>query len=1299
MKPRTISFLRTLFLWWVSFTGLIPAAVAVVSYSVESPTTWASSGIFPLTVSRTDATESVFLKVDFFLDRGNGYEVVSGGLYGGTLSPGELSGVFAIDLPAVSTTLPARIDVTLNTQRTEHFLTLVPAQAASWSVSPDPHEAAKGYLTGTLVLSAPAQPGGVFVSFRPDEAGVQITRIEAGSALVVPGAGDTGFYVDGRIRIPEGETTATVRWLCSPRVNTRARTFFADFLREGSLESVSATASLAASVDFSTLDLTFSPAEVKDGQTVEITVTVPQPAPAPGLSAEMSFLTPDQLEQHNRLPKRSRLFIPAGQTSATYRFTAHNSGTKPVDYTTKATFGFSDSVASEWKTLRVQPANLEVEWWVVGGDSLSFYADRVDPVWVEVELRIDQAAPNGGYSFLLEHDLTAGLGTGWPRTVTIPQGQSYALVEIELGPISTEVTGHLRVTPQFAEASPGDPVEIPLSLLLPYVHEPNQVALTLSQSVFTADDLVTITLGLARPAPAGGAVVQLTGDVYNLKNLPLDRLFIIPEGQSSLSATFEPFCHPDVVNGTMTANYDGTSAAANFTHNPLAYVPEVKISRESGWTLRCDRPALYRVDLSIPAPVGGAVVPLGAHGAAVPDSVTVAEGETFALFPVRLLDDPDWIGHELIYATMRCSGDEVPPLTATAGDLALDAFSLSVETVVGPTTLTGTLVLNQAAPSGGVVVPIAVAPNDFATAPGYVLISEGETSATFTVEVGAPGEGSVQIVTVNVALCEVLSDSVEVQPPTPLRLIDLTVNPHSVLGGETSTGTVTLNQASPAGGTDVALKVYYPGAVVPPSVTVPAGRQSADFPINTYTTCTQEGQVLIEASLGADVLQKPLTILSPLCGTLSGVVVQTAPGGGVPAGSANSARVELDGVAPGGGLSVKVAFDDPRIQSEAVATIPAGASGVDVDFVTPDGCVEAPVRLEVSLGAQVVETTFRITHPDCVRLTDFVVAPRVSSNGEVLRATVSIDQPAPIGGVVISLGNPSGRLLELPATVRIPVGAVFLEFEIPTRLSEREDRITVTASLGGTTLSALLDFGPTTLPEFTAFSFAPTVAAVGETISGRLELSGVAPTGGLTLALEAPFGGGLSGLPTSVEIPAGQNFATFTCTPTAAALGQRLEVTARYFFAPRTVSVVVVAATGGVPFTFDDWKEAFFSIPELADPQTSGAEADADQQGVPNYLRYALGWGRDLAGRTDSPAWTVDGSGQLWLRFAWPKGAASVVYRLERSTNLVDWTEWVGAGGVVRVERDTFYDWLLLPISAEGVDGAYFRVAVDWIGD
>src|SRR5206468_1803209 len=84
------------------------------------------------------------------------------------------------------------------------------------------------------------------------------------------------------------------------------------------------------------------------------------------------------------------------------------------------------------------------------------------------------------------------------------------------------------------------------------------------------------------------------------------------------------------------------------------------------------------------------------------------------------------------------------------------------------------------------------------------------------------------------------------------RLADVGIDSWDLIGGSAATGTVTLSGPAPEGGLVVALSSDHPALTVPPSVTVPAGKTSVSFPVNT-TAVSDETMVHISAACDGTV--------------------------------------------------------------------------------------------------------------------------------------------------------------------------------------------------------------------------------------------------------------------------------------------------------------------------------------------------------------------------------------------------------------------------------------------------------------
>jgi hypothetical protein len=169
-------------------------------------------------------------------------------------------------------------------------------------------------------------------------------------------------------------------------------------------------------------------------------------------------------------------------------------------------------------------------------------------------------------------------------------------------------------------------------------------------------------------------------------------------------------------------------------------------------------------------------------------------------------------------------GPSAPPALASIG--------ASPSTVVGGNGATGTVTLTATAPAGGALVALSSA-SSAVTVPANVNVTEGTTAATFGIAttvvaattattLGASYNGVTKTTTFTV------------NPPPSPALASLALDPTTVVGGQTSTGTVTLTSAAPAGGVTVALKSSNTKvAQVPPSVVVAAGATSQTFTVTT----------------------------------------------------------------------------------------------------------------------------------------------------------------------------------------------------------------------------------------------------------------------------------------------------------------------------------------------------------------------------------------------------------------------------------------------------------------------------------
>jgi hypothetical protein len=172
--------------------------------------------------------------------------------------------------------------------------------------------------------------------------------------------------------------------------------------------------------------------------------------------------------------------------------------------------------------------------------------------------------------------------------------------------------------------------------------------------------------------------------------------------------------------------------------------------------------------------------------------------------------------------------------SSAAAPVALSSLSLNPTSVTGGNSSTGTVTLSGPAPTGGADVTLSSNDTTAATVPSSVTVAAGATSATFTISTSAVASSTT--VTISAAYggaTRSASLTVTPAPPPPTTISSLTLDPANVIGGQSSTGTVTLTGPAPAGGAQVFLSSSNGAASVPSSVIVPAGATSATFTVNT----------------------------------------------------------------------------------------------------------------------------------------------------------------------------------------------------------------------------------------------------------------------------------------------------------------------------------------------------------------------------------------------------------------------------------------------------------------------------------
>lgn len=317
----------------------------------------------------------------------------------------------------------------------------------------------------------------------------------------------------------------------------------------------------------------------------------------------------------------------------------------------------------------------------------------------------------------------------------------------------------------------------------------------------------------------------------------------------------------------------------------------------------------------------GAVVGLASNNTAaakVPSSVSVPAGSNSANFTVTTF--PVTSAVSVLISAMDAGATQNATLVLTP---SLSSTALNPQSVVGGNAATGTVTLTGPAPAGGISVTLSSNNTAVATVPVSVLVPQGATTASFTINTS--GVASSNQVTISASYSGTLQTAVI--SVTPASLTSLSISPNPVVGGSPVTATLSMNGAAPQNGAAVTISTNNPALVtIPATVTVNPGANQSTFTVQT-STVSSSTTVSISATYAGVTQSQTLTLnsagwLSTSWSYRSLVNISNSTGGTL---SNFQVRVALDQT-----------FDFSRAQT----------NGNDLRFTAADGVTLLPYWIE-----------------------------------------------------------------------------------------------------------------------------------------------------------------------------------------------------------------------------------------------------------------------------------------------------------------------------------------------------------------
>ncbi len=558
--------------------------------------------------------------------------------------------------------------------------------------------------------------------------------------------------------------------------------------------------------------------------------------------------------------------------------------------------------------------------------------------------------------------------------------------------------------------------------------------------------------------------------------------------------------------------------ASNNTLNGIA-VPAGDITASTRWGLR-----------GIPYVVGSGVLSVGASpsmSSISPNAIQQGETATLTVNGTRLtglsearFEKPGLSAQILAGATAtQASLSVTAAATAATGtnSLRLTVDAGEVRMVDAVTVAQSQPTLSSLAPStlysGQGAVEVALTGRNF-TNQSVVLINGAAVSTQFVsttqLRASVAASSAVSNLAVRLRTPNVVSggpDLLSNELTLPVALAQLTLDPATLAAVKGASKTINLSLPYAAGtsGAVVTLVSSVPSvATVPATVTIPAGQTSAAFQL----AATDLGTTVITASRAGFVSgQAQVVVVAPPSLTLSPATLTLGVGRTV------DLTLQSSAPAPSGGLAIALASSNSAVAAvPATLTIPAGASSVTTQ-VTSVALGSAEISAQ---AADYVTGKSAVTvRPTSLNLpAGALVAPGLSRSIPLI-----LSDPAPSGGLVVSLSSANPAKATVPTSVMVPAGQTNVNF---TLSGVAAGSTTVNATATGYEASAL----PVTVEAVTIKFGNPAIDSISLpaeiTKSYAVTLSRPAPAGGVLIELATADSGRAVVAPATVSIAEGQ---------------------------------------------------------------------------------------------------------------------------------------------------------------------------------
>ena len=295
-------------------------------------------------------------------------------------------------------------------------------------------------------------------------------------------------------------------------------------------------------------------------------------------------------------------------------------------------------------------------------------------------------------------------------------------------------------------------------------------------------------------------------------------------------------------------------------------------------------------------------------------------------------------------------------------------------------------------------------------------------------------------------------------------------------------------------------------------------------------------------------------VFAPGAAPASGLAAITLSPASVAPGDPVQVTVTLGSAAPTGGANITfLSTLTTLLGTPAPVVIPEGESSVSFPLIAGGSTLAAPASLKLYATDGSASAAALLTIKPIVKLS--AMTANAVEGGFTTYATITLSIPAQVGGALVSLTSANPALVAVPPTITVPQGYASLGFSLLTTPVTVATTVPVTASLDGSSVSAVVTLSPAPVVSISGVS-GPEVVG-GQVVPITVTLNNFPrDAAGATVSLTSGDTGTLQ-VPATVVVPQGQFSATVNATTTAVNGRKGVSIKATYNGSALTATVFV----------------------------------------------------------------------------------------------------------------------------------------------